>query len=139
VLKAGYTILYEPASWVWHYHRATNQKLDKQLLSYSTGHTAYNLVTFLEDHDARGLVRICAVQPKYFLRHLWQRLRGSRHRSLRTILLEIRGYACGPVALWRSLRRVRELGRSAPYVPPALRTPLAPPPAAPNLTAVENR
>ncbi len=126
-LKAGYTVLYEPASWVWHHHRATDLQLDKQIRAYSTGHTAYNLATFLQDGDTRGLVRLCTVQPKYFLKQLWHWLRRSRRRSLRTILLEIRGYACGPVALWRSLRRVRRLGRSAPYVAPALRNPAAPP------------
>lgn len=116
-LKAGHTIIYEPTAFVWHKHRANDQALHKQIYSYSTGHAAYNLTTFLRDHDGRGLVRICVEIPTYQIKQLLRWLRGSRSRSLRTILLEIRGNAFGPISLWKSRRRVKRLGASPPHLP----------------------
>jgi hypothetical protein len=36
-------------------------------------------------------------------------LRGRSQTSIRTIWLEIQGHALGPIALWKSRRRVRRL------------------------------
>lgn len=116
-LKAGHTIIYEPTAFVWHKHRVNDQALHKQIYSYSTGHAAYNLTTFMRDHDARGLVRICVEIPSYQIKQLLRWLRGSRSRSLRTILLEIQGNVLGPLTLWKSRRRVKRLGASQPYLP----------------------
>jgi GT2 family glycosyltransferase len=111
-LKAGHTIVYEPASYVWHHHRATDDKLNRQIYSYSKGHVAYHLFTFLNDGDARGIIYLFTYLPKHHFIHLLRWLRGSRHRSLKTILLEILGNLMGGFTLWSSLRRVRKLGRS---------------------------
>lgn len=116
-LKAGHTIIYEPTAFVWHKHRVNDQALHKQIYSYSIGHAAYNLTTFMLDHDARGLVRICVEIPSYQIQQLLRWLRGSRSRSLRTILLEIQGNVLGPLTLWKSRRRVKRLGASQPYLP----------------------
>ncbi len=116
-LKAGHTIIYEPTAFVWHKHRANEQALHKQIYSYSTGHAAYNLTTFLRDQDGRGLVRIWVEIPSYQIKQLLRWLRGSRERSLRTILLEIRGNAFGPISLWKSRRRVKRLGAGPPHLP----------------------
>ena len=116
-LKAGHTIIYEPNAFVWHKHRVNDQALHKQIYSYGTGHAAYNLTTFMRDHDGRGLVRICVEIPMYQIKQLLGWMRGSRSRSLRTILLEIQGNAFGPIALWISRRRVKRLGASLPYMP----------------------
>jgi GT2 family glycosyltransferase len=117
ILKAGHTIIYEPTAFVWHKHRANDQALHKQIYSYSTGHSAYNLTTFLRDRDGRGLVRIWVEIPSYQIKQLLHWLRGSRGRSLRTILLEIRGNAFGPISLWKSRRRVKRLGAGPPHLP----------------------
>lgn len=114
LLKAGHTIIYEPASHVWHHHRATDQSLDKQIYAYSKGHVAYQLVTFLYDGDTRGLIYLLTTLPKHHLKQLYCWIRGSRRRALRTILLEILGNLMGGFALWSSLRRVKKLGRSQP-------------------------
>lgn len=115
-LKAGYTIIYEPTAYVWHKHRASDKALHNQIYNYSKGHTAYHITTFLNDHDCRGLIQISAVLSIYQLKQVVNWLCGSRRRSLRTILLEIQGNALGPVALWKSRRRVRKLGASSPYL-----------------------
>ncbi len=116
-LKAGHTIIYEPTAFVWHKHRVNDQALQKQIHSYSTGHSAYNFTTFMRDHDGRGLVRIFVEIPMYQIKQLLGWLRGSRRRSLRTIILEIQGNVLGPIALWKSRRRARRLGASVPYTP----------------------
>ncbi len=116
-LKAGYTIIYEPMAYVWHKHRASDKALQDQIYNYSKGHTAYHLTTFLNDQDCRGLIHIGAVLSIYQLKQVLHWLRGSRSRSLRTILLEIQGNVLGPVALWMSRRRVRKLGASCPCLP----------------------
>jgi hypothetical protein len=43
------------------------------------------------------------------VRQLWCCLRGRSQTSIRTIMLEIKGHALGPIALWKSRRRVRRL------------------------------
>ncbi|MFN7141100.1 MAG: glycosyltransferase family 2 protein, partial [Limisphaerales bacterium] len=121
VLKAGHTIIYESGAFVWHKHRANDGALNKQIFAYSKGHAAYHLTTFLNDGDGRGLVRVCAELPRYQMRQLWGWLRGSRERTLSTIFLEVLGNAFGPVALWRSRRRVKRLGSCLPYIPMELR------------------
>lgn len=113
ILKAGHVIVYEPSAFVWHRHRTSMESLRRQILAYSRGHVAYHLTTLLRDGDRRALWRLLYSLPKTYLRRTWQRLRGRSEYPLSLILLEIRGTLAGPWALWRSRRRVRELGPSA--------------------------
>jgi GT2 family glycosyltransferase len=108
-LKAGYTIVYQPKAFVWHRHRVDADALNRQIFNYSKGHAAYHLTTFLNDRDGRGLVRIFAEIPMHHARQMWRYLRGRSQTSIRTIWLEIQGHALGPIALWKSRRRVRRL------------------------------
>jgi hypothetical protein len=114
ILLAGHTIVYEPSAFVWHQHRATERELRRQIFSYSKGHVAYHLTTFLRDGDARGLVRIFAELPRHHLRQLWEFVGGNCERSFPTLVLEIAGNLLGGWALWQARERVRKLGRSAP-------------------------
>ena len=113
VLKAGCTIAYEPGAVVWHRHRSSMQALRKQIYSYSKGHVAYHLTTWLVDGDRRALVRLLYELPRTYARRTYQRARGRSDYPFRFIALEIAGNLAGPWALWRSRRRVRRLGRSA--------------------------
>jgi GT2 family glycosyltransferase len=115
-LKAGHTIVYHPKAFVWHRHRVTPDALNRQILNYSKGHAAYHLTTFLRDRDGRGLVRILFEIPMHQTRQLWRCLRGRSQTSIRTIMLEIQGHALGPIALWKSRRRVRRLRGEASKV-----------------------
>lgn len=108
-LKAGHTIVYEPKAYVWHRHRVRADALNRQILNYSKGHAAYHLTTFLNDGDGRGLVRFLVEIPIHQARQVWRWICGRSQTSIRTIMLEIKGHALGPLALWKSRRRVRRL------------------------------
>jgi GT2 family glycosyltransferase len=113
VLKAGYAITYEPDAFVWHRHRSSMRAVRRQIYSYAKGHAAYQLTTWLRDGDRRGLVRLLYELPSVYARRTWQRIRGRSAYPLTFVLLEILGTLAGPLALWRSRRRVRRLGPSA--------------------------
>jgi GT2 family glycosyltransferase len=124
-LKAGHTIVYHPKAFVWHRHRVDADALDRQILNYSKGHAAYHLTTFLRDRDGRGLVRILFEIPMHQARQLLRCLRGRNQTSMRTIILEIQGHALGPIALWKSRRRVRRLRGKASKAYEDAKKPLA--------------
>jgi GT2 family glycosyltransferase len=115
VLKQGYTIIYEPKSYVWHKHRTDLKSLKKQIYNYSKGHVAYHLQTWLADKDWRGIARILGEMPPYQIKQLLRSLLGRSSYPSSLIWLEIKGYLTGPWAYWRSLRNVKKQGRSAPY------------------------
>ena len=121
VLKAGYTILYEPAVYVWHKHRRDITALRRQLYNYSKGHVAYHLTTLTRDRDMRALVHLAVHMPKWRIRQLLGKItglvRGRTAYPLSLILLEIAGNLAGPWALWRARRRVKIDGRSEAYTP----------------------
>lgn len=114
ILKANHTIVYEPAAYVWHRHRTDMASLRSQIHAYSRGHVAYHLTTLLRDGDRRALTRLCYSLPKRYAQRMWQRLRQRSDYPLSLILLEMWGNLGGPWALWRSRRRVCELGPSSP-------------------------
>jgi GT2 family glycosyltransferase len=113
VLKAGFEIVYEPHALVWHRHRNTMRALRRQIYSYSKGHVAYHLTTWLNDSDPRALVRLMYELPRTYAQRAYHRLRGWSEYPLSFIALEVLGNLAGPWALWQSRRRVRRLGRSA--------------------------
>lgn len=116
LLKAGHTIVYEPSAYVWHRHRATMGSLHRQIYAYSKGHVAYHLTTLMQDGDKRALVRLFLSLPVAYLRRVVQRVRRHSDYPVSLIVLEVLGNFAGPLALWRSRRRARRLGRSAPIV-----------------------
>jgi GT2 family glycosyltransferase len=121
ILKAGYTIVYEPGAYVWHRHRRTLAALRRQLYCYGKGHIAYLLTTLLRDDDQRALVRLLFEMPKGYLWYLKQFVRGRGEYPLALAALEIISALAGPWALWQSHRRVHREGRSGPYAPPQQR------------------
>jgi len=113
VLKAGHAIVYDPHAQVWHRHRATMKALRSQIFSYSKGHVAYQLTTWLRDGDRRAIVRLLYELPRIYAGRTWDRLRGRSDYPFPFVGLEILGCLAGPFALWRSRWRVRRLGSSA--------------------------
>jgi GT2 family glycosyltransferase len=127
VLKTGYTLVYEPAAYVWHKHRRNMSALRRQIYNYSKGHVAYHLTTLLRYHDLRALIRLGYELPRghllQILRQIKARLRGNRSNYPFSIILpQILGNLAGPWALWRSRRRVKREGRSQPYIPVSRRS-----------------
>ncbi|MEA5593353.1 glycosyltransferase family 2 protein [Rivularia sp. UHCC 0363] len=117
VLKAGYTIVYEPTAQVWHKHRRDMKALRRQLYGYSKGIISYNLTTLLVDGDRRVLPTLIIDMPIWHLKRIYYILRGWNDYPIGLILLEIAGNFAGPWSLWQSYRRVKREGRSNPYVP----------------------
>jgi GT2 family glycosyltransferase len=124
VLRAGYTVAYEPGAYVWHKHRRDRAALKRQIYGYSKGHISYNLTTWLKDGDWRGLWHSYVVIPFYHLKRIAIWLKGQSNYPLSLILLEIRGNLIAPWALWRSRQRVKREGFSEPYIPVEQRSPL---------------
>jgi GT2 family glycosyltransferase len=123
ILKAGYTIVYEPAAYIFHKHRRDMRGLRRQIYDYSKGHVAYHLTTLLRDHDLRAVSRLLVGLPKAHLWRIKERLCGRSIYSVWLILLEVVGNLVGPFALWKSRRRVKREGRSDLYIPVADRSP----------------
>jgi len=117
VLKAGYTVVYEPAAYVWHNHRRDLSALRRQLYNYSKGHVAYHLTTLLRDRDVRALLTLAVRLPGGHVSRILARLFRRSAYPLWLVVLEIAGHLAGPWALWQSRRRVKRKGHSDPYVP----------------------
>ena len=121
VLKAGYTLVYEPEAYVWHRHRQDMPALRRQIYNYSKGHVSYHITTLLRDADLRALKHLAVNLPSWrfhqILGYVKNRLRGYTKYPLWMILLETRGNMAGPWSLWRSYQRVQREGRNAKYVP----------------------
>jgi GT2 family glycosyltransferase len=126
VLRAGYTIVYEPNAYVWHRHRRDIEALKSQIYNYSKGHVAYHLTTALNDGDLRGLhdifVRLPHWRYKQVKSYVKRSLTGRDRYPLSLVAAETAGNVAAPYALWKSRRRVKQLGRSVQYVPPQLRS-----------------
>lgn len=116
VLKAGYTLLYEPSAFVWHRHRRDMAALRRQIYHYSKGHIAYHLTTLLNDGDLRVIPRLLVGLPLFHLSRIYYRLRGWTEYPISLVLVEMMGHLAGPWALWRSLQRVQRIGYSTPGV-----------------------
>jgi glycosyltransferase involved in cell wall biosynthesis len=122
ILKAGYTLVYEPSAYVWHKHRRELTALRRQIYNYSKGHVAYHLTTLMRDQDRRALVRLGIRLPQTYIQRIKDRLRRRSDYPLSLILIEIAGNLAGPWSLWRSRRRIKREGHSTPYVPVTQRT-----------------
>jgi len=109
VLAAGFTIVYEPAAYVWHHHRRDMRALRRQIYAYSKGHVAYHLKTWRSYGDSRALFHLALTLPRWQIKKLVRWMRRSNHYPLSLILAEIAGNLAGPWALWRARRRARRL------------------------------
>jgi hypothetical protein len=121
ILRAGFSIVYEPTAYVWHEHRNSEKALRRQLINYSKGHVAYHLMIWLKQKDRRGLFYLLVQLPFGHVYRLTIWLLRQTDYPIKYHLLEMVGQLLGPWALWQSQRRVRRLGRSEPYVPVSLR------------------
>ncbi len=112
ILKAEYSIFYQPKAFVWHKHRKEIKDFKKQLYNYSKGHVAYNLLTYLNDNDLRGLYRIIIELPFAHFSRIYERLRLKSSYPIKFIMIEILGNLAGPFSLYKSKSRVKKLGNS---------------------------
>lgn len=121
VLRAGYTLVYEPAAFVWHKHRRDLPAFYKQIYGHMKGGTAYHLLLWLQEKDRRGLRQLVVELPNYHVRQILGRLKGQNQTPWRLLWSEVAGYFAGYWGYWQSCQRVKQQGRSAPYIPIAER------------------
>ncbi len=117
VIKAGYTLVYEPTALAWHTHRRTMAALHRQIYNYSKGIISFQLTTLLRERDFRVLTMLIMDIPKWHISRIRDRLKGLTDYPLPLQWLEIKGHVAGPWSLWRSHVRVRNEGLSRPYEP----------------------
>ncbi|HIK18654.1 MAG TPA: glycosyltransferase [Leptolyngbyaceae cyanobacterium M33_DOE_097] len=117
VLKAGYTILYEPKAYVWHRHRRELKAFYRQIYGHMKGGTAYLLALWLKEKDPRAFRHLFFELPRYYSRRCYERLRGFDQTPWQYIWSEVSGYVTGFLGYWQSCQRVKKLGYSQPYIP----------------------
>jgi O-antigen biosynthesis protein len=117
VLKAGYTIIYEPKAYIFHKHRRSIPELRQQIYDYGKGDVAYQLATLINDHDFRALARLLIGLPLSRIKQVVGRFFVRKEFPLSLVLCGLAGNLAGPFAWARSRCRVRRLGASKPYVP----------------------
>jgi GT2 family glycosyltransferase len=112
VLKAGYTVVYEPSAVVWHHHRRDDASLHRQLYGYYKGAAAHQLTTLQRDGDLRAVRHLARALPAWYARELNSIRRGTSSKPLPIWLTQAKGFVAGPGAYVRSRVRVRRWGRS---------------------------
>src|SRR5205085_9923528 len=58
IARAGFTIVYQPAAFVYHHHPDQEEAFLRQITAYYSGHVAHNLTTLLRDRDLRSVARL---------------------------------------------------------------------------------
>jgi len=132
VLHAGHTVVYEPASIVWHRHRLEMRELAQQTTSWGRGMFAYLTRSWrFFPSERRGLARLAAgLLLIYFPRRMVQALFDSRLR-LSLVAAEFAGALGGPWRYRQASRAARrqETPADAVSAPPgAMPVALAPSP-----------
>ena len=109
VVLSGRVLVYEPAAVVWHRHRASAEAWRRQLFRYGIGLSAA-MTRFAGDHPAHRRAMLGRL-PSAVRHALSPASVKNEHRSAdyprSFVLTELAGMACGPLALWRSVRKYR--------------------------------
>ncbi|WP_404786458.1 glycosyltransferase [Altericista sp. CCNU0014] len=119
ILKAGYTIVYQPTACVWHQHSRDMSTLRRQIFNDGKGHVAYQLSTLIQDGDLRVLARLLVGLPLQHFYRIYFHLRGWKYHPLWMTLLEIAGNLVGSLYFSYSHCRVLLIGRSKSLVLPS--------------------
>ncbi|OCQ93358.1 glycosyl transferase family 2 [Oscillatoriales cyanobacterium USR001] len=117
IIKAGYTVAYEPQAFIWHRHRRDLPALRRQLHNYSKGIVAYQLTTLLRDGDLRSLLLLAIDTPNWHASRIKSRLKGQTDYPIHLVLYEALSHFPGPWSLLQSRLRVQREGYSEPYIP----------------------
>ncbi len=122
VLRAGHTLVYEPKAYAWHRHRQTMQAVSQQWHGYMRSGAGYHLILWLQEGDRRAFKQLFSVLPKHLWSYVRDRALGKHQVPWSVVRGEVTGYLAGFWGYYQSCQRVKRLGRSAPYVPPKLRS-----------------
>ncbi len=111
ILQAGYTLVYNPAAFIWHRHRTTLAALKRQLYYYSRGSVAYQFMTLLQYGDVRGLSTLFIGTPLWYGQRFLSCLLGRSAYPISLLVSEFLGHLSGGWGLWGAYQRVNRLGR----------------------------
>lgn len=95
ILRAGGLCRYEPASVLYHYHRADMAGLEKQIRAYMCGHVVALWMQYQKSGDVGNLRRLLISLPRYYMRKAVRRLREGKTVQTCTLSDEILGYVAG--------------------------------------------
>lgn len=88
IARAGYDMLYNPDSFVYHFHPEDSKALYKKMWTYGKGDSGYPMAVFLEFYD---------------FRYLWWAVLGHPIHTLKKFILRAMGkYALSPKYIWAS-------------------------------------
>lgn len=121
LLRANYTLVYEPQAYAWHHHRQTMQALHKQWHGYMRSATCYHLTLWLKENDNRAKYQLFSALPKGLWGYVCDRIKGKHQVPWAIVRSEVTGYIQGFWGYYKSSQRVKQVGRSAPYIPPQAR------------------
>jgi len=110
VLRAGFSIMYQPAALVWHHHRADDEALRSQLFGYGSGMAAYLVKYLLSSKTGPDILKRI---PGGLLR--MRHIRRDTARRMPTTVAAPRGawtregagMVAGPLLYARARRRLR--------------------------------
>jgi glycosyltransferase involved in cell wall biosynthesis len=112
VITRGYTLVYEPASLVYHLHRRTYSELRKQIYNYGVGLTAYLTKSFLDNPRLLfDFIAQLAYAPFLLLRTHSPHRRKSALYPKELIRVKRKGMMYGPLAYVRSRRMMQKVSR----------------------------
>jgi O-antigen biosynthesis protein len=107
IIKAGWTVAYEPTAYTWHKHRTEFNAVRRQLFNYSKGFVSYHLTTLFCNGDLRSFPSLVHL-PWWHLKRITLRLAGRSAHPVRLVLCEAWGHLIAPFALIRSIRLARQ-------------------------------
>ncbi len=116
VLRANYTVVYEPSAYAWHRHRRELDALYHQVYCHMKGGMAFMLCVWLKDGDQRAFHHLFFQMPSYLTQRVIHWALRRHQAPLRFVWSEIKGYL---EAFWcyrQSYLRVQQQGLSDAYI-----------------------
>lgn len=116
VIRAGYSLIYEPQYLVFHQHRREKEKLRRQYWSWGLGFMAFVVKSYQSDPPQRSqLRRLTLWWFKNQLRQVNECVRGRHPLPMSMLLSELWGGILGLLGEYpRSLRRIERIHREFP-------------------------
>lgn len=111
VIRAGYTLVYEPQYLVFHQHRQDLNKLRRQYWSWGLGFMAFIVKSYQSDPTQRSqLIRLIRWWFKFQYRQAKNSLKGKNSLPLSMVLAELWGGIMGLLGGYqRSLQRIKSI------------------------------
>jgi GT2 family glycosyltransferase len=109
VLRANYTLVYEPEALVWHYHRREYAKLRQQLYDFGRGYYAFLTRCFMSDPPMRRTIVRWGLH--WYRRWFLHRMRYRPKIGRKLVVLEAIGALQGPFYYFRARLQAKKITR----------------------------